>query len=282
MACRFPGGADTPEAFWTLLRDGTDAITEIPAERWNIDAYYDPDPSAPGKAYVRRGGFVENASRFDARFFGISPREAASLDPQQRVLLEVAWEALEDGGVVPQELERGTGGIFVGISNADYAHLHTRAGDQTRIDTYDGTGNSVQLRERPACPTSWAGTDRASRSTPPVPSSLAAVHLACQSLRAGECDVALAGGVNMILSPDSFIRACKNGMLAPDGRCKTFDAAADGYARGEGCGIVVLKRLSAAVADRRPDPRGHPGLGRQPGRADGRAHRPERHAPSRR
>ncbi len=246
MACRFPG-ADTPEAFWTLLRDGRDAIIEIPPDRWDVDAYYDPDPAAAGKTYVRRGGFVRDVTRFDAQFFGISPREAASMDPQQRVLLEVAWEALEDAAVVPSRIERGAGGVFVGISNADYAHLHTRAGDPTRIDTYEGTGNAFSFASgRLSYVLGWHGPSVSVDTA--CSSSLVAVHLAGQSLRAGECDVALAGGVNLILSPDSFIRACKNGMLAPDGRCKTFDAAADGYARGEGCGVVVLKRLSAALA----------------------------------
>jgi acyl transferase domain-containing protein/SAM-dependent methyltransferase/aryl carrier-like protein len=246
MACRFPG-ADTPEAFWALLRDGRDAITDIPAERWDVGAYYDPDPGAAGKAYVRRGGFVRDVARFDARFFGISPREAASMDPQQRLLLEVAWEALEDAAVVPSRVERGAGGVFVGISNSDYAHLHTRSGDQTRIDTYEGTGNAFSFASgRLSYVLGWHGPSVSVDTA--CSSSLVAVHLAGQSLRAGECDVALAGGVNLILSPDSFIRACKNGMLAPDGRCKTFDAAADGYARGEGCGVVVLKRLSAALA----------------------------------
>ncbi len=246
MACRFPG-ADTPEAFWTLLRDGRDAIIDIPPERWDVGAYYDPDPGAAGKAYVRRGGFVRDVARFDARFFGISPREAASMDPQQRLLLEVAWEALEDAAVVPSRIERGAGGVFVGISNADYAHLHTRAGDQTRIDTYEGTGNALSFASgRLSYVLGWHGPSVSVDTA--CSSSLVAVHLAGQSLRAGECDVALAGGVNLILSPDSFIRACKNGMLAPDGRCKTFDASADGYARGEGCGVIVLKRLSAAVA----------------------------------
>jgi len=246
MAGRFPG-ADTLEAFWALLREGHDAITEIPSDRWNVDAYYDPDPAAAGKAYVRRGGFVRDVSRFDARFFGISPREASSMDPQQRLLLEVAWEALEDAGVVPARIERGAGGVFVGISNADYAHLHTRAGDQARIDTYEGTGNAFSFASgRLSYVLGWHGPSVSVDTA--CSSSLVAVHLAGQSLRAGECDVALAGGVNLILSPDSFIRACKNGMLAPDGRCKTFDAAADGYARGEGCGVVVLKRLSAALA----------------------------------
>jgi acyl transferase domain-containing protein/SAM-dependent methyltransferase len=246
MAGRFPG-ADTPEAFWALLREGRDAITEIPSDRWNVDAYYDPDPSVAGKSYVRRGGFVRDVSRFDARFFGISPREAASMDPQQRLLLEVAWEALEDAGVVPLRVERGAGGVFVGISNADYANLHTRAGDQARIDTYEGTGNAFSFASgRLSYVLGWHGPSVSVDTA--CSSSLVSVHLAGQSLRAGECDVALAGGVNLILSPDSFIRACKNGMLAPDGRCKTFDAAADGYARGEGCGVVVLKRLSVALA----------------------------------
>jgi acyl transferase domain-containing protein/SAM-dependent methyltransferase len=248
IGCRFPGGVVDAPSFWRLLRAGTDAIGEVPPDRWDVDAYYDADPAAAGKTYTRRGGFLGDVRGFDARFFGVSPREAASLDPQHRVLLEVAWEALEDAALLPHAVPAGGGGVFIGISNADYAHLHTRAGDATRIDTYEGLGNAFSFASgRLSHLLGWHGPSISVDTA--CSASLVAVHLACQSLRARECRVALAGGVNLIVNPDSFVRASKSRMLSPDGRCKTFDASADGYGRGEGAGVVVLKRLADAVAD---------------------------------
>ena len=246
MGCRFPGGADDPASYWRLLRDGVDGISEVPRDRWEVDAYYDPDPDAAGKMYVRRGGFLARVDEFDARFFAIAPREAASMDPQQRLLLEVAWEALEDAGLAPEGLSGGLGGVFVGVTASDYWSLLRN--DPGRLDAYAATGNSLNASAgRVSHVLGLQGPSMAVDTA--CSSSLVSVHLACQSLRAGECDFALAGGVNLILSPEVMVALCRARMLAPDGRCKTFDESADGYARGEGCGVVVLKRLADALKD---------------------------------
>jgi len=246
MGCRFPGGASSPEAFWRLLHDGVDAISEVPPDRWAVDAYYDPDPNAPGKMSTRWGGFVERADLFDAEFFGIAPREAASMDPQQRLLLEVSWEALEHAGQAPEHFENSRTGVFVGIANSEYGQLLT--GDPTRYDAYSGSGSTPSIASgRLSYVLRLHGASLSIDTA--CSSSLVAVHLACLSLRAGECRMTLAGGVNRIILPDSTILMSKLQVLADDGRCKTFDASANGYVRGEGCGIVVLKRLSDAIAD---------------------------------
>ena len=226
---------------------GRDAITEVPANRWDVDAFYDPDPDAPGKMVTRCGGFVDEVERFDAHFFGISPREAITLDPQQRLLLEVSCEALEDAGMAPDGLSGSRAGVFVGICGIDYSKRITRR-DPRLIDAYIGTGNGHSVAAgRLSYFFGLRGPSVAIDTA--CSSSLVGVHLACQSLRAGECDLALAGGVNLLLDPELSINFSKAHMLAPDGRCKTFDAAADGYVRGEGAGMVVLKRLSDALAD---------------------------------
>jgi acyl transferase domain-containing protein/acyl carrier protein len=246
LGCRFPGGADSPEDFWRLLCEGKDAISDVPADRWNIDAFFDADPAAMGKMYVRRGGFLSEVDGFDAGFFDISPREAASMDPQQRLALEVAWEALEHAGMAPTGLAGSATGVFLGATTNDYGNLLARAGPAA-LDAYFGSGNALNaIAGRISYVLGLRGPCLAVDTA--CSSSLVAVHLACQSLRAGECNVALAGGVNLILTPDVTIAICRARMLAPDGRCKTFDAAADGYVRSEGCGIVVLKRLSEAVS----------------------------------
>lgn len=247
IGCRLPG-SDHPEAFWELLYNGVDAITDIPAERWDMSQYYDPDPTIPGKIYTRAGGFIaQPVGHFDPQFFGISPREAASMDPQHRLLLEVAWEALEHAGQAAQALRLSKTGVFAGICTNDYEQLHKEytfkeLGHHFASGTHHSfavgrisyllglQGPNVQLDT--ACS-----------------SSLVAIHLACQSLRAQESDLALAGGVNLILAPESTLGRCSIKSLAPDGRCKTFDASADGYGQAEGCGMVVLKRLSDAIAD---------------------------------
>lgn len=248
MGCRFPGGADNPEAFWQLLREGRDAITEIPPDRWDVESYYDPDPETPGKIYTRYGGFLDQIDQFDPQFFGISPREAVSLDPQQRLLLEVTWEALENAGQAPDQLHESKTGVFIGISENGYAGLQLISGDPTRITAYDGTGNGF-------CFVSGRLSYFLGLQGPNLTldtgcsASLVALHLACQSLRQKECNLALAGGVHLIISPEFFVFLAKTRALSPDGRCKTFDAAADGFGRGEGCGMVVLKRFSDAIAD---------------------------------
>jgi acyl transferase domain-containing protein len=246
MSCRFPGGADRPDAYWKLLKEGKSGIKEIPSDRWDVDAYYDADVNAPGKMYVRSGGFIDNVDTFDPQFFGISEREAAGIDPQQRLLLEVAWEALENAGQTLDKASSKETGTFIGSFMDDYLRLN--AGNQKQIDAYNSLGT---LR----CMTAGRLAYLLNLQGPTMQldtacsSSLVAIHLACQSLRAKECNMALAGGVNLMLSPDVTIGLCKLRALATDGRCKTFDATADGYVRGEGCGVIVLKRLSSALAD---------------------------------
>ena len=246
MGCRFPGKVNSPDAFWQLLADGTDAIGQVPADRWDADAYYASDPTDPGKIVTRQGGFIGHLQDFDADFFGISPREATSIDPQQRLLLEVSWEAMEHGGMVPEQWASHPVGVFVGISSHDYSqHLSKRS--ETEIDAYLATGNAHSVAAgRLSYSLGFTGPSLVVDTA--CSSSLVAVHLACQSLRNQECEVALAGGVNRILAPEFSINFSKAHMLAPDGRCKAFAAAADGFARGEGCGVVVLKRLADAVA----------------------------------
>jgi acyl transferase domain-containing protein/NAD(P)-dependent dehydrogenase (short-subunit alcohol dehydrogenase family) len=245
MACRFPG-AENPRAFWRLLCDGVDAIEEVPADRWNIDDYYDPDPAAPGKMNTRWGGFLKKVDEFDAEFFGISPREAVRVDPQQRLLLEVAWESLEDAGLPAGRLAQTRTGVYVWALGFDYAILLGR--DPSDMDIFSGTGVSHSiLANRLSYFLNLNGPSIALDTA--CSSSLVTVHLACQSLRRRESDMALAGGVNLLLAPEMTLMLTKGQMMAPDGRCKAFDAAADGYVRGEGCGMVVLKRLGDALSD---------------------------------
>ncbi|XXT21833.1 amino acid adenylation domain-containing protein [Sorangium sp. So ce429] len=247
MACRMPGASD-PESFWELLRDGRDAIVEIPSTRWDVDGFYDPSPDARGKMYTRRGGFIDDVDLFDARFFGISPREAAYMDPQQRMFLEVSWEALERAGQAPDSLAGSQTGVFVGVTTFDYAQLQSQRIAAAELDAYALTGNASTFAAGRL--SYWLGLHGPSMSVDTAcSSSLVAVNLACQSLRAGECTMAIAGGVNALLSPEVFVVLSKARMMAADGRCKTFDRAADGYVRGEGCGVVVLKRLSDALAN---------------------------------
>lgn len=248
MGCRFPGGADNPEKFWQLLRDGVDTVTEIPASRWNVDAYYDPDPEIPGKMYTRYGAFLEDVDKFDPQFFGIAPREALGMDPQQRLLLEVSWEALENAGKIPEQLSGSKTGVFMGLFMGDYSLSSLYACEHRVIDAHRGLGN---LRSMAAGRLAYAFDLQgpAIQLDTACSSGLLAVHLACQSLRTKECHLALAGGVNLILSPENTISLSKMQAISADGRCKTFDANADGYGRGEGCGVVVLKRLSDAIAD---------------------------------
>ncbi|MBL8100976.1 MAG: amino acid adenylation domain-containing protein, partial [Anaerolineales bacterium] len=244
LSCRFPQ-ADNPQAFWELLRNGVDAITEVPSDRWDVNAFHSTEPS-PGKVTTRFGGFLDNVGLFDPHFFGISPREAARMDPQQRLLLEVSWEALENAFILPQSLAGTRTGVFVGISSSDYSRL--QFDDPERIDAYAGTGNAHSIAaNRLSYVFDLRGPSMAVDTA--CSSSLVSVHLACQSLRSGESDLALAGGVNLILTPELTITFSQARMLSPDGRCKTFDANADGYVRGEGCGVVILKRLSDALRD---------------------------------
>jgi acyl transferase domain-containing protein/acyl carrier protein len=251
VGCRFPGGVDGPTALWKLLCAGVDAVTEVPSERWDVDAYYDPDPHRLGTMNTRWGSFLADADRFDAPFFQISPREATAMDPQQRLLLEVAWEALENAGVNPDRLAGTATGVFVGMCSNSYWNLYMAHGGAERLDGDFVTGNIASVASGRLSYVLGLHGPSLTLDTA-CSSSLVAVHLACQSLRRGESDLALAGGVNLILSPELHILSSRLGVMARDGRCKTFDAAADGYSRGEGCGVVVVKRLSDALADGDP------------------------------
>jgi acyl transferase domain-containing protein len=247
LGCRFPGAND-PGAFWTLLRDGVDAVTEVPKDRWDADAYYNPDPNVQGTAYGRWGGFIQNVDRFDPQFFGIAPREAAGIDPQQRLLLEVTWEALEHASLSPEQLAGSATGVFVGICSIDYAALQLNMYDFSRIDAYSMSGNAHSIAAgRLSYILGLQGPAMAVDTA--CSSSLVSIHLACQSLRNDECRTAIAAGVHIVVSPLNSISFSRLRMLAADGRCKTFDAEGDGFVEGEGCGVVVLKRLSDAIAD---------------------------------
>ena len=246
IGCRFPGGADTPEQYWDMLCRGVDAISEVPADRWDIDAYYDADPDAPGTMSTRYGGFLRQIDRFDAHFFGISPREAQRMDPQQRLLLEVAWEALEHAGVSADALTETKTSVFVGMSAADYFQVLHDGGLDT-FDAYTASGTAHSIASGRLSYVLGARGPSVSIDTA-CSSSLVAIHQAIQSLRRGESAMAIAGGVNLILRPEITVALTKSHMLAPDGRCKAFDARADGFVRGEGCGMLVLKRLADAQA----------------------------------
>ncbi len=246
LSCRFPGSHNAEE-FWRLLRDGVDGISEVPPDRWDVDEYFDPEPGKPGKMTTKWGGFIEDIDQFDPQFFGISPREAYKMDPQQRLLLEVAWEALEDAGFTLPRLSKSKTGVFIGISNNDYSHLGDT--DYKKIDAYAGTGNAFSIAANRLSYTLDLGGPSIAIDTA-CSSSLVATHLACQSLRTRESDLALAGGAGLILSPELTITFSQAQMMGAGGRCRTFDAEADGYVRGEGIGIIVLKRLSDARRDK--------------------------------
>jgi malonyl CoA-acyl carrier protein transacylase len=249
MACRFPGGANSPEKYWEILKNGIDTITDVPSNRWEGSAYYDSDLESPGKMYTTKGGFLEvDIKDFDAAFFGLSPKETNSLDPQQRLLLEVSWEALENAAIDVSTLIKSRTGVFIGISSDDYTLAHRHSGDLSKINAYSMSGTTFSTAsgrisyaygfEGPNMPIDTACS-----------SSLVALHVACQSLRLKESHLALVGGVNLMLAPQIHIAFSKLQAISPDGKCKTFDALANGYARGEGCGFVVLKRLTDALND---------------------------------
>ena len=249
MGCRLPGGVTTPEQYWQLLMSDSDAIEVVPASRWNVEESYDVDPAVAGKASTKWGGFVSQVAGFDAAFFNISPREAMYMDPQQRLLMESCWEALENAHIRPSSLSGTATGVFVGIGNSDYERL--RVHSENPNDPYTGTGNALCISaNRISYFLNTHGPSHAIDTA--CSSSLVAVHQACISLRTGESSLALVGGVNLILTPDVNITFSKARMMAADGRCKTFDEAADGYVRGEGCGIFVLKRLADAEKDGDP------------------------------
>src|SRR6478672_2794421 len=246
-AARFPGARDTDE-FWDVLREGRDAVSDVPKDRWDVDEFFDPEPGAPGKVVTRRAGVVDDVTGFDAPFFGLSTREVRLMDPQHRLLLETAWRAVEHSGTAPSDLANSNTGVFVGLATHDYLGMASDELTYPEIEAYMaiGTSNAAaagRISYRLGLQGPAVAVDTACSS------SLVAIHQACQALRLGECDLALAGGANVLLTPATMITFSSAHMLAPDGRCKTFDAAADGYVRGEGCGIIVIKRLEDAIRD---------------------------------
>jgi acyl transferase domain-containing protein len=249
IGCRMPGNIHGPGAFWEALLGGCDLRTEVPRERWDASTFYDSDPERAARAYVREGYFIGEHDRFDPGFFGIAMREAKTMDPQQRLLLEVVWEAIENAGYAPTSLYESDTGVFVGLYGDEYLHLQLWGANLAEIDAHASTGTSHSIAVgRVSHLLGLRGPSMAIDTA--CSASLVAVHLAAQSLGNRECSVALAGGVSLALSPETPIILSRARMLSPDGRCKTFDASADGYGRGEGCGIVVLKRLSDALAAR--------------------------------
>ncbi|TYB85037.1 type I polyketide synthase [Oceaniovalibus sp. ACAM 378] len=248
LGCRVPGGGDSPGQFWQLLRDGTDAISEVPEGRWNHSTHYNPDPAAVGKISTRHGGFLASVDGFDPEFFGISPREAQGLDPQHRLMLEVCWETLENAGQAPDSLVGSATGVFVGAAGNDYSYEQLKTRDPALLDAHFASGIAHStLSGRLSYILGLQGPSVTIDTA--CSSSLVAVHMACQALRTGDCRMALAGGVNLILGPDIFTALSQARMLAPDGRCKAFGADADGFGRAEGCAVVALKRLSDAQHD---------------------------------
>ena len=249
IGCRFPGGISGPADYWSLLNDARSGVRTVPASRWDHTPFFDTNSDRPGTTYAQHAGFLDaRVDEFDAQFFGISPREAAAMDPQQRLLLEVAWEALEHAGIAPDRFAGSATGVFIGVTASDYAQLQLRGGTLSDIDAHYASGIAHSIASGRL--SYLLGLQGPSLSIDTAcSSSLVSVHLACQSLRGGECDAALAAGVNLILTPESFIAFARTHMLARDGRCKPFDASADGFVRGEGCGVVVMKRVSDAITN---------------------------------
>ena len=247
MACRLPGGINSPDQLWEALLRGDDLITEVPPDRWDSDEFYDPEPGVPGRTVCKWGAFLDDPALFDCEFFRISEREAIAIDPQQRLLLETSWEAMEHGGLTQQAMAGSRTGVFAGVTHGDYTMVAADANALT--GPYGFLGNSFSMASgRVAYALGLHGP--AITVDTACSSGLAAVHMACRSLHEGESDLALAGGVSLMLEPRKATAGSALGMLSPTGRCHAFDVAADGFVSGEGCAVVVLKRLPDALRDR--------------------------------
>ena len=248
IGCRFPGGVRSTDDFWKLLTGGIDAVVEVPEERWHLPTIYHPDPLKPGRINTRWGGFLDQIDRFDAQFFGISPREAEAADPQQRLLLEIAYHAVEDAGLTLAALAGKRASVYIGICSWDYGFLQLTSESRAAIDGYTNLGSSLCIAaNRISYFFNLVGPSLAVDTA--CSSSLVAAHLGCRSIWDGESELAFVGGVNLTLRPELTIGFSKASMLSPDGRCKSFDARANGYVRGEGAGILILKPLARALAD---------------------------------
>ena len=251
IGCRFPGGIVDPQSFWNFLCAGGDAITEVPADRWDVNHFYDPDRENQGKVYTKKGGFLINVGLFNPEFFGISPKEAEYIDPQQRLLLEVTWEALEDGGMAPEKLAGSKTGVFVGLFMHDYENIHSSITERTLLGPHSATGMSATITSnRISYVFDFKGPSMTIDTA--CSSSLVAVHLACQSLLSSETDLALAGGVNVLIKPEMTMVLCKGMFLSRDGYCRSFDERADGYVRSEGAAMIAIKRLADALENGNP------------------------------
>lgn len=245
--CRLPGNSNNPQEFWQLLTSGKNGVVDLENHRWVMDDYFSTDPDAAGKMYCRQAGLMDNIEKFDAEFFGISPHEAESMDPQQRILLEVTWQTLESAGYVANPVEPENAGVFIGIMSSEYGHRQFTA-NAADITAHMSTGSALSVAAgRISYFLGWQGPALAIDTA--CSSSLVAIHTACQSLRQQECKIALAGGINILLTPELSVALSRARMLAPDGNCKTFAEEANGYVRSEGCGLVLLKPLHNALAD---------------------------------
>ena len=250
IGCRFPGNVSGWQQYWDFLSRGGDGICEVPPDRWDLARYFSPSRK-PGNLYTRKGGFLSDIDRYDAAFFGISPREAAHLDPQQRLLLEVAWETFEDAGILPSAHAGRNVGVYIGLFNHDYESIHHSPTETRLMGMHSPAGiMACVTANRLSYLFDFRGPSMAVDTA--CSSSLVAIHLACRSLESGESELALAGGVNVILKPEISISMCSATALSPDGYCKSFDASANGYTRAEGAGLVLLKRLDRALADGDP------------------------------
>src|SRR5271165_2750897 len=244
MGCRLPGGIDSPEQLWEALLRGDDLITEVPADRWDADEYYDPEPGVPGRSVCKWGAFLDDVADFDPEFFGINEKEATAMDPQHRLLLQASWEAMEHGGLTREALADARTGVFVGLMHDDYQFVHAEA--QALEGPYGYMGNSFAMGSgRIAYAMGLHGP--AMTVDTACSSGLTAIHLACRSLHDDESDIALAGGASVMLEPRKAASGSALGMLSATGRCHAFDIAADGFVAGEGCAVLLLKRLPDAL-----------------------------------